>query len=80
MYLAQIPNVKEGSIIKTDEHDLEKGYSLELCAGIVDKNHSIEKIAKEEVLEECGYDVPESSLRKIFSFRYEKIQSVIRKC
>ena len=69
MYLAQIPNIHQGSIVKTDEHDIKKGYSLELCAGIVDKNDNIEKIAKDEVLEECGYDVPESSLRKIFSFR-----------
>lgn len=69
MYLAQITNVQEGSIVKAEDHDVKKGYSLELCAGIVDRDDHIEKIAKDEVLEECGYDVPESSLRKIFSFR-----------
>lgn len=69
MYLSQIPGVKEGAVIETAKHDVLKGYSLELCAGIVDKNDTIEKIAKDEVLEECGYDVPESSLQKLFSFR-----------
>ncbi|MCK9453867.1 MAG: NUDIX hydrolase [Sulfurimonas sp.] len=40
----------------------------ELCAGIVDKNMSNAQIAKEEVLEECGYDIPLESLQKISSF------------
>ena len=44
------------------------GYMYELCAGIVDKNCSLEQIAKEEVLEECGYDVPVENLRKISTF------------
>jgi len=35
------------------------GITLELCAGIMDKKHlSEQETAKEEVLEECGYDVP----------------------
>jgi hypothetical protein len=35
------------------------GFTLELCAGIMDKKHlSAQETAKEEVLEECGYDVP----------------------
>lgn len=33
------------------------GYMIELCAGLVDKpNLSLEQIAREEVLEECGYE------------------------
>jgi len=44
------------------------GYMYELCAGIVDKKCSIEQIAKEEVLEECGYDVPVQNLKKISAF------------
>ncbi len=36
----------------------EEGITVELCAGIVDKDDlSPKQIAKEEVLEECGYDV-----------------------
>jgi len=44
------------------------GMMYELCAGIVDKNKSLLEIAKEEVLEECGYDIPLENLQKISSF------------
>jgi len=44
------------------------GCMYELCAGIVDKKASNIQIAKEEILEECGYDVPLESLEKISSF------------
>jgi UDP-sugar diphosphatase len=46
----------------------ENGYTYELCAGIIDKNISDVEIAKEEVLEECGYDIPVESFSKITSF------------
>lgn len=46
----------------------KNGYMYELCAGIVDKECSLEQIAKEEILEECGYDVPVKNLEKISSF------------
>ena len=46
----------------------KNGYMYELCAGIVDKNCSLKQIAKEEILEECGYDVPVENLEKISSF------------
>ncbi|CAG9105708.1 hypothetical protein JYU34_018948 [Plutella xylostella] len=45
------------------------GIALEMCAGIIDKNKSIEEIAREEVLEECGYEVKVSNLEKILSYR-----------
>ncbi|MBA1433006.1 MAG: NUDIX domain-containing protein [Epsilonproteobacteria bacterium] len=44
------------------------GYMYELCAGIVDKKCSLVQIAKEEILEECGYDVPLDKIEKISSF------------
>jgi len=45
------------------------GYTYELCAGLIDKaEKSIETIAREEILEECGYDVPEEQLERITSF------------
>ena len=31
--------------------------TYELCAGIIDKDASLEQIVKEEIDEECGYDV-----------------------
>ncbi|XP_028858719.1 uridine diphosphate glucose pyrophosphatase NUDT14 [Denticeps clupeoides] len=46
------------------------GVTYELCAGLVDKpNLSLEEIARQEVLEECGYDVPVTKLRRITSYR-----------
>ncbi|CAG9463436.1 unnamed protein product [Pedinophyceae sp. YPF-701] len=44
------------------------GLTYELCAGIVDKDKSLAEIAKEEVLEECGYDVPLASIKPLTSF------------
>lgn len=46
------------------------GVTYELCAGIVDKpGLSLEEIACGEVLEECGYRVPATDLRRITSYR-----------
>ncbi|XP_058062079.1 uridine diphosphate glucose pyrophosphatase NUDT14-like [Anopheles bellator] len=47
----------------------EIGVTMELCAGIIDKPLSIAEIAREEVLEECGYDVPVERLEEIVSYR-----------
>ncbi len=44
------------------------GMTVELCAGIVDKELSLAQIAKEEIEEECGYDVPLDKIEKITSF------------
>ncbi len=44
------------------------GYTYELCAGIIDKKLSLKEIAKEEILEECGYDVEVKTIEKISSF------------
>lgn len=46
------------------------GVTYELCAGLVDKpDLSLEEIARQEVLEECGYDVLASKLKRITSYR-----------
>lgn len=46
----------------------QDGMMYELCAGIVDKAKSNVEIAKEEVLEECGYDIALQNFQKIGSF------------
>ena len=46
----------------------DNGMMYELCAGIVDKDTTNVQIAKEEILEECGYDIPVDNLEKISSF------------
>ena len=45
------------------------GITLELCAGIVDKDSTVNEIIKTEILEELGYDVPLENISKITSFR-----------
>lgn len=44
------------------------GCTYELCAGIVDKQTSLQQIAKEEIHEETGYDVPLESIECINSY------------
>jgi len=45
------------------------GITLEMCAGIVDKpNLTTAEIVKQEVFEECGYDVPLSSFEYVTCF------------
>jgi len=46
----------------------DDGMTVELCAGIVDKEFSLAQIAKEEIEEECGYNVPLEKIEKITSF------------
>ncbi len=41
------------------------GLTVELCAGIVDKNLSLVEIASEEIIEECGYLVPIDKIERI---------------
>lgn len=50
--------------LKTD------AYTMELCAGIVDKSgKSLTQIAQEEILEEVGFDVPENQIELVTSYR-----------
>lgn len=49
-------------------NDKSKGFTYELCAGIVDKEKSLAVIAQEEIDEECGYKVPLENIEKITSF------------
>jgi len=44
----------------------EQGVSYELCAGIVDQSRSLIEIAKSEIQEETGYEVPLDKIEKIF--------------
>ncbi len=49
-----------------NNHD---GMTVELCAGLVDKEAlSLEEIAREEILEECGYDVPLETIERVTAF------------
>lgn len=47
------------------KYPLSNGYGIEFCAGVVDRNKSLEQIAVNSIREECGYEVKESNLEKI---------------
>ncbi|TEY00238.1 NUDIX hydrolase [Campylobacter sp. US33a] len=53
---------KDANYIKDDN----MGYTIELCSGLVDKQLSLEQIAKEECIEELGYSP--KKLEKIGEF------------
>jgi len=44
------------------------GLTIELCAGIVDKNIPLLEIAREEIEEECGFSVASEHIERITSF------------
>ncbi|KAH8381228.1 hypothetical protein KR093_000095, partial [Drosophila rubida] len=45
------------------------GVTLEPCAGMVENNQTPREAASIEILEECGYQVPEESLELIYKYR-----------
>lgn len=49
-------------------NDTAYNCTYELCAGIIDKEISLEEIVKEEIDEECGYEVNVKDIVKITSF------------
>ncbi|CAG4930673.1 unnamed protein product [Parnassius apollo] len=63
------PEDRKSTTIDTSKYPASLGIALEMCAGIIDKDKSVEHIAQEEVLEECGYSVPLSGLHRITSYR-----------
>jgi UDP-sugar diphosphatase len=44
------------------------GLTLELCAGIVDKDIPLLEIAREEIEEECGFSMASKSIERITAF------------
>jgi len=70
VYYSNVPEAerKEASV-DTKKYPANLGVTLELCAGIVDKAKDLAQIAKEEVLEECGYDVPVENFEKVITYR-----------
>ncbi|XP_063895969.1 uridine diphosphate glucose pyrophosphatase NUDT14 isoform X2 [Helicoverpa armigera] len=70
IYFNSVPPCdREDEEIDTEKYPASLGITLEMCAGIVDKKKSLQEIAREEVLEECGYDVPLKELHQIASYR-----------
>lgn len=49
-------------------NDSSKTFTYELCAGLIDKDKSIEEIVVEEIDEECGYRVNNKDIKRVTSF------------
>ncbi|KAF5301148.1 hypothetical protein FQA39_LY10826 [Lamprigera yunnana] len=68
VYYYTIPTNERNGHIDVKKYPAENGITIELCAGIIDKDLPIAEIAREEVLEECGYDIDISKLERIVSY------------
>lgn len=66
---------EEDGVTKIDSSKFsgKLGVTTELCAGIVDKNLSLQEIVQEEILEECGYKIPLDNIERVVSYRYRTI-------
>lgn len=81
IYVRQFRAAVYHGIVTGNSHEMPKGnidltkyppemaVTLEPCAGLIDKNKSLAEIAREEVLEECGYDVPVKGFEFIYAFK-----------
>lgn len=74
--------VTENGSKHDDKIDLVKypaklGITLELCAGIVDKNLSIKEIAREEILEECGFNVSSDRIEEVMTYKYNRRKMIL---
>jgi len=53
----------------------QDGVTVELCAGLVDKDKTLIEIAQEEIFEECGYRVSLDNLKKVTTYNVNLGQS-----
>lgn len=58
----------DGDVVDTAKYPGSIGITVELCAGIVDKDLTLAEVAKEEILEECGYEVPVNLVEMVTSY------------
>lgn len=66
VYYASLPEKQD--VIDVQRYPATLGLSLELCAGIVDKDKSVVEIAREELKEECGYEAPTSAFKQVMTY------------
>ncbi|XP_035212727.1 uridine diphosphate glucose pyrophosphatase NUDT14-like isoform X1 [Stegodyphus dumicola] len=69
VYYAEVKDENCEEEIDTKKYPPNLGMTIELCAGIVDKVQSLAETARDEILEECGYSVPLTSLQRVTSYR-----------
>ena len=70
MHVSDTPPAEkdQSATLHTQFGPASDGITYELCAGIVDKHVSLIQVAKEEVLEETGYDVPLENFQVVNSY------------
>lgn len=68
LYIHDVAQSDRQTEIDVEKYKANAAITIELCAGLVDKKLPIEKIAQEEMLEECGYSVPLDNLEKVCTF------------
>lgn len=68
-YLETAGKVDIDSAMLVEKFPPEKAITTELCAGIVDKDLPLNEIAREELIEECGYNIPVERLEEVLRFR-----------
>ncbi|XP_012543195.1 uridine diphosphate glucose pyrophosphatase NUDT14-like [Monomorium pharaonis] len=66
VYYASLPEKQD--VVDVERYPATLGLSLELCAGIVDKDKPLVEIAREELKEECGYEAPTSAFEQITTY------------
>lgn len=80
VYYSQIPahELASGTPIDTCKYPGNLGVTLELCAGIID-NRKLTPVEtmREEILEECGYNVPLASIQRVTSSRAGVIEGAM---
>nr|CDJ97233.1 NUDIX hydrolase domain containing protein [Haemonchus contortus] len=59
---------KKLSEVRWSDYEASHGYTMELCAGLIDKDISIVDVMKEEIEEECGYAVKSENIHLIATF------------
>lgn len=66
VYYASLPEKQD--VVDVKRYPATLGLSLELCAGIIDKDKSVVEIARDELKEECGYEAPVSAFKEINTY------------
>ena len=62
---------EDGPSIDISKVPIARGFTTEVCAGLLDKDDkSVEETAVEEVFEECGYKISTENLEKIIATRF----------
>lgn len=67
-YLESLGNVANSDDL-VEKFPPKNAITIELCAGICDKDLPLNEIAREELLEECGYDVSVDRIEEVIRFR-----------